>query len=92
MRDTLSCLFCDAQTKPGSDDSANNYLFRCPNCGTFLMSRTVYKKMSEGEFATYKPMMLEFIKKAAAGKVAHFGFKVSTIEGESRLRSKYRLS
>lgn len=91
MSDSLNCPFCAAQTKPGSDGLENNYRFRCPNCGTFLMSHTVYRKMSKGEFATFKPMMLKFIEQTPAGKVAHFGFKVSMVEGESGLRSEYRL-
>lgn len=86
MSDTLNCPFCSIPSKPGSVDYGNQYLFKCPNCGTFLMYHAVHRQMVDrGEHADRKPMLLEFIKQTPEDKIAYIGSNV-----EDGLYAEYR--
>lgn len=90
MSETLNCPFCAVPTEPTLKNGGNYYLFKCSNCGMFLMYDAVYRKMGKGEFATHKPVLQDFIKRTPAEKIAYIGFKIPTVEGESGLYMEHR--
>lgn len=91
MSDTRNCPFCSLPTNSTSNNHGNHYLFKCPNCGMFLMYDAVYRRMADrGEYADLKPLLHEFIKQTPEDQIAYIGSKVSAIKEENGLYREYR--
>lgn len=79
MANTLACPFCSVSTESKKIKLESYYLFKCTDCGTFLMYDSVYRKMvNRGEYAGRKAELLEFIRQTPEDRIAYIGSKVET--------------
>jgi uncharacterized Zn finger protein len=77
MRDTENCPLCSNRAKTTLKDFDKDYLVQCRNCGTFTISVKTFSKLAEGQYASRKASLLEFVKNTPGDKIAFIGEKFS---------------
>lgn len=77
MSETKTCPFCSQAANASLKDRENHCLFKCRNCGKFLMYNRTVKSFAEGKYSSYKAGLLKFIQDTPADKIAYIGEQFS---------------
>lgn len=77
MSETKTCPFCSQTAEASLEDRENRCLFKCCNCGMFLMYNRTVKSFAEGKYASCKVALLKFIEDTPIDKIAYIGEQFS---------------